>query len=123
MLKPQLDLPERTTSEGNAELQEGNTYMSEDRFKFFQNKQCEYFPCHKGIKAEEFNCLFCFCPLYPLGEKCGGNFKYIENDVKDCSGCTLPHRPGAYEFVCSKWDEIKELAAANRKDPEENKDK
>ena len=33
-------------------------------YKFFQNKKCEYFPCHKGIPEEDFNCLFCYCPLY-----------------------------------------------------------
>ena len=30
---------------------------------FFQNRPCEYFPCHKGIPEEAFNCLFCYCPL------------------------------------------------------------
>ena len=24
-------------------------------FSFFQNKECEYFPCHEGIPEEEFN--------------------------------------------------------------------
>ena len=33
-------------------------------YNFFQNKECEYFPCHKGVKEEDFNCLFCYCPLY-----------------------------------------------------------
>ena len=28
-------------------------------YNFFQNKECEYFPCHKGVKEEDFNCLFC----------------------------------------------------------------
>lgn len=50
--------------------------MSE-HYKFFQNKECEYFPCHKVKNTENFNCLFCYCPLYALGDKCGGNFKYI----------------------------------------------
>ena len=48
-----------------------------EHFKFFQNKKCEYFPCHKTKNEEDFNCLFCYCPLYALGDKCGGNFKYI----------------------------------------------
>lgn len=43
--------------------------MSE-HYKFFQNKECEYFPCHKVKEAEDFNCLFCYCPLY-LKEECG----------------------------------------------------
>ena len=36
--------------------------------QFFQNRECKYFPCHKGIDEEEFNCLFCYCPLYALGK-------------------------------------------------------
>ena len=43
-------------------------------YSFFSHKKCEYFPCHKGADPENFNCLFCYCPLYALGEKCGGNF-------------------------------------------------
>ena len=41
--------------------------------RFFQNRECRYFPCHTGVPEEEFNCLFCYCPLYTLGRKCGGN--------------------------------------------------
>ena len=48
-------------------------------YKFFQNKKCEYFPCHKGIPEADFNCLFCYCPLYTLGKSCGGNFEYLKN--------------------------------------------
>ena len=33
-------------------------------YTWFQNRECEYFPCHKGVREEEFNCLFCYCPLY-----------------------------------------------------------
>lgn len=60
--------------------------------EFFQNKNCEYFPCHQGIDEENFNCLFCYCPLYALGDKCGGKFVYLENGVKDCSNCLRPHQ-------------------------------
>ncbi len=31
-------------------------------YTWFQNRECEYFPCHKGVREEEFNCLFCYCP-------------------------------------------------------------
>lgn len=37
-----------------------------------------------------FNCLFCFCPLYLKGAECGGNFRYTEKGVKDCSQCMFP---------------------------------
>ncbi len=60
-------------------------------YEFFQHKDCEYFPCHQGIAEEDFNCLFCYCPLYALGDKCGGDFVYLSNGVKDCSNCLRPH--------------------------------
>ncbi len=28
-----------------------------DHYKFFCNRECEYFPCHKGVDPEHFNCL------------------------------------------------------------------
>lgn len=74
-------------------------------YKFFQNKNCEYFPCHKTKDLENFNCLFCYCPLYALGENCGGNFKY-KNDIKDCSNCLCPHGKGSYDFIMSKIGDI-----------------
>ena len=81
-----------------------------DCYKFVQNRDCEFFPCHKGSDCEEFNCLFCYCPLYALGDKCGGNFTYLENGIKDCSNCSIPHRRENYEFVMSKMDQVMELA-------------
>ena len=32
-------------------------------YDFNQNKACEYFPCHKTDKPEEFSCRSCYCPL------------------------------------------------------------
>lgn len=79
-----------------------------ENFKFFQNSKCEYFPCHKGVKKEDYNCLFCYCPLYALKEECGGNFKY-NHGIKDCSDCTIPHGKGSYDFIMSKIGEVIEL--------------
>ncbi|NLT11941.1 MAG: metal-binding protein [Clostridiaceae bacterium] len=61
-------------------------------YRFFQNRSCEYFPCHAISENEraEFNCLFCYCPLYPFPD-CGGRFEILSNGIKDCSACTLPH--------------------------------
>ena len=42
-------------------------------YTWFQNRACEYFPCHDDVAEEEFNCLFCYCPLY-RAENCGGAF-------------------------------------------------
>ena len=66
------------------------------------NKSCAYFPCHSGADVENFNCLFCFCPLYLLGEDCGGAFAYTKDGIKDCSGCLLPHSEGGYAYIWKK---------------------
>ena len=71
--------------------------MSEN-YKFNQNLKCEYFPCHTGVPTDEFNCLFCYCPLYLLKNECGGNFK-INHGIKDCSDCVKPHDKDSYQSV------------------------
>ena len=81
----------------------------EKRFSFFSHTNCEYFPCHKGVTPEEFNCLFCYCPLYALGKDCGGNFVMLENGVKDCSGCAIPHRKENYGFITEHFEGILRL--------------
>ena len=80
-----------------------------EHYKFNQNPKCEFFPCHRGIKDEDFNCLFCYCPLYTLGDKCGGNFTYLDNGIKDCSNCLLPHRRENYDRIMEKMDIVMEL--------------
>ncbi len=79
-------------------------------YDFFQNKQCEYFPCHKGVAEADFSCLFCYCPLYALGENCGGCFTYTESGIKDCSGCTRPHRREQYAEILEQMGKVMELA-------------
>jgi len=69
--------------------------------KFFRNHECEYFPCHEQPNESEFSCLFCYCPLYHLGEDCGGVFEYIK-DVKSCMDCHLPHMADYYFAVMDK---------------------
>ena len=81
-----------------------------ENYKYFQHKTCEYFPCHKTDMPEDFNCLFCYCPLYALGKDCGGNFTYTETGVKDCSGCLIPHRRENYERIMAKMEQIITLA-------------
>lgn len=68
-------------------------------YQFFTNKECEFFPCHNTEDLEEFNCLFCYCPLYSLGEECGGNPVFLENGIKDCSQCVFPHKKQNYDRV------------------------
>ncbi|MCH5278247.1 MAG: cysteine-rich small domain-containing protein [Christensenellaceae bacterium] len=79
-------------------------------YAYYCNTECEFFPCHTVSDPKFFNCLFCYCPLYALGDKCGGNFKYIEGGIKDCSNCTLPHSPAGYAYVTKKYPEIMEIA-------------
>ena len=81
-----------------------------EHYKFFQNRECEYFPCHNGIPEQEFNCLFCYCPLYLLGENCGGNCAFTNEGIKDCSNCLRPHIRGNYEQIISGMKAVMELA-------------
>ena len=69
-------------------------------FSFFSHRQCEYF--------------FCYCPLYALGPDCGGNFRYTEKGIKDCSRCTLPHQRDNYGYVTAKFQEIARRMAEER---------
>ncbi len=85
-------------------------------YKFFQNKKCEYFPCHKGIPEEDFNCLFCYCPLYTLGKSCGGNCEFLENGVKSCMNCGFPHHRKNYDKITSRFQEIVDFMAASNKE-------
>ncbi|MBO5868287.1 MAG: cysteine-rich small domain-containing protein [Oscillospiraceae bacterium] len=78
-------------------------------YDFFQNKACEYFPCHKTEDPENFSCLFCYCPLYCLGDKCGGNFVYLENGIKDCSGCLRPHKRENYGSIQQQMSAVMDL--------------
>lgn len=62
-----------------------------NKASFFRNDACPYFPCHQGVDPERFNCLFCYCPLYALGPRCGGDYTYTAHGIKDCSSCTRLH--------------------------------
>jgi len=84
--------------------------MKQARWYFFQNTDCPYFPCHKIEDSEYFNCIFCFCPLYALGENCGGDFCYTEAGIKDCSVCNVPHGPDGYERILEKLPAVTAMA-------------
>lgn len=92
----------------------------ENNFSCFTNTACPYYPCHKTHSAkdtetkqtEDFNCLFCYCPLYALPH-CPGSPEYILNnrgqEIKDCSHCLFPHKPENYEKVLSHFMDIQEI--------------
>ena len=75
-------------------------------YKYFSNRDCEYFPCHEGADPDDFNCLFCYCPLYFLGEKCGGNFRFTKKGIKDCTGCLIPHKKANFSLITSKLKKV-----------------
>ena len=94
-----------------------------ENFKFFRHTACEYFPCHQlkgGMAEEDFNCLFCYCPLYALGEDCGGNFTYYKG-VKDCTNCLIPHSRNAYDYITSRFGEL--VVLAQEKEPVDSPEK
>ena len=78
-----------------------------DNYKFFQNDKCEYFLCHtiSKDKEDDFNCLFCYCPLNQYSD-CGGNYSVLSNGWKDCSNCTIPHFN--YDYIINKLTELRE---------------
>ena len=77
---------------------------------YFQNRQCAYFPCHANADPENFSCLFCYCPLYALGDRCGGAFTYTQQGIKDCSGCLRPHQKEQYQQILDRMPQVLELA-------------
>ena len=109
-----LSYPERK------KMEEGKEFWENKHFSFYQNKDCEFFPCHAGADPESFNCLFCYCPLYALGTKCGGNFKITKTGVKDCTGCLIPHMKKNYGYVTGKFHEIIEIVKQSYSGEESN---
>ena len=85
----------------------------ENSYCFFQNRDCEYFPCHEGIDSTDFNCMFCYCPLYVL-EDCGGTYTYTSKGYKDCTDCPLPHRPEGYDHINDSFKQLAEIEKKNR---------
>lgn len=80
----------------------------EKKYSYFAHRECEYFPCHEGADKDNFNCLFCYCPLYVLGENCGGDFVYLDNGIKDCSHCLRPHKRENYDEINQHFNKIVE---------------
>lgn len=71
----------------------------ENSYRYFENHQCKYYPCHKG--QQDLNCLFCYCPMFGF-EHCLGNPVYLDENgkrTKDCSHCAYPHRAENYDAI------------------------
>lgn len=86
-----------------------------ENYKFMSHKDCEYFPCHRTVEPDNFNCIFCYCPLYAMGRDCGGNFIYLHDGTKDCSGCMVPHTRGNYDRMIKKMMEFHDTLKAKEK--------
>lgn len=85
--------------------------LSQKKYSFFSHKDCEFFPCHKTNDPDNFNCLFCYCPLYALGPNCGGNYTYTESGFKDCSNCMFPHVRENYSKILDRYQDIIKVAS------------
>lgn len=92
--------------------------MRKNDYNWFTNKECRYFPCHETENGE-LNCMFCYCPLYPL-KNCGGEFCYTGHGIKDCSHCLLPHTEEGLDHVAAR---MKDLADLVRREPQESEKK
>lgn len=78
-----------------------STHIENDS-RYFENRACAYYPCHKGI--EHINCMFCYCPFYML-EKCPGNPRFIDKNgrkIKSCIDCSFPHRKENYDKIMER---------------------
>ena len=76
-------------------------------YAFYSHKACEDFPCHETGDETNFNCLFCYCPLYMLGRDCGGDFTFSRSGVKVCASCAVPHDRESYGYIVSRFQDIR----------------
>lgn len=100
------DIIERADHGFGLQMKAGGILMR--HYSFFANRACEYFPCHRDADPEDFNCLFCYCPLYVLGDRCGGDYIYRDNGRKDCTHCMFPHRRDSFKI----WRDCRYYGAA-----------
>ena len=92
------------------------TQEIEEGYKFYQNRECNFFPfkgnenaCHPNSNSDTHSCLFCFCPLYALPpEKCPdeANPIILNDGTKDCSKCLYPHKLENYNDIIDKLKEL-----------------
>ncbi len=97
--------------------------MLSNDFNHFQNKECRYFPCHDTVSGEDFNCLFCYCPLYFIEDfECGGLYTTTEDGIKDCSRCGRNHDKDSWKFVLARLREHMEIKVKFSRIQSENKE-
>lgn len=62
--------------------------------------ECEFYPCHN---CEFKSCEWCYCILYNYD--CEGNYSILENGIKDCSNCCIPHTNP--DYIEEKYNQLK----------------
>lgn len=79
-------------------MQRENNNADEFSKRYFENRSCEYYPCHN---LDSMNCLFCYCPMYNYSDCPGDNYYKDKNGkkVKVCTNCTFPHQPDNYDYI------------------------
>lgn len=85
------------------QLQNKSDSDNRNHASYFLNKECKSYPCHK-VSEDKFNCMFCYCPLYPYDD-CGGTYTYTSSGIKSCMDCTFPHDRDNYGAVIKKLKE------------------
>ena len=55
-----------------------------------------------------------------LGDKCGGNFRFLDSGIKDCSRCKVPHKKENFGYITGKYKELAELVRKQRENSTEN---
>jgi Zn-finger protein len=63
------------------------------KYKYFSNPECEFYPCHTVLRVEDFSCIHCFCPLFPVD---------CWDEKKNCKECVYPHIASNYEPIIAK---------------------
>jgi Zn-finger protein len=73
---------------------------------------CYWYPCHKEIEDNEYDCRMCYCPLYETCSKLnnilwGGYLLRYQDDKGDnkevfaCDKCTIFHKKENVEYYLS----------------------
>ena len=69
----------------------------------------------KNAIVDNFDKSLGYCDLkgMPAARQAIYNY-HLENGIKDCSACTVPHTEGGYEKIASKLRAVSEMAKRNR---------
>ena len=70
-----------------------------------KKRKCKYFPCHERVAEREFDCMWCYCPLYEID--CAGRYEIVGKDmVKDCTNCIMPHAKEGIKYILRRINQF-----------------